>query len=56
MKILHIIGGLDAAGAEITLKRLVESHHIFEHNLASMEKIAGMWEQVFVKLAGQADG
>ncbi len=45
MNILHIIVGLDAGGAEIALKRLIESHHIFEHNLASMEKIAGQADE-----------
>jgi glycosyltransferase involved in cell wall biosynthesis len=49
MKVLHIIIGLDVGGAELMLKRLIESHrfnNIFQHTVISLTNIGKVGEQM----------
>lgn len=49
MKIVHVIIGLDVGGAELMLKRLVESHREqsgIEHSIISLSNRGGLGEQL----------
>lgn len=49
MKVLHIIIGLDVGGAELMLKRLVESdpsNHAYRHAVVSLTDLGSLGEQI----------